>query len=380
MCIYFHTFATQIEALLRLAITTEGIQVGDYGSRTMMAFVDPLDVDLVETMAAKLRSIANSIKRVARIASDHESRQKRVVVSGFPAIAAFQAKYPNTRTCRSFTYATQRLLVECEGKLTCLVGALADLDAKTATKSNTGGGGSGQPVPFNREDFIRRCLNSPDQLSLVQVPVEGERSKESDSQKRARTEAERENLMANFERILEHYRNHVNWQYGLNKFPRASPKTHARMFKHLKDTMGLQPDALDYLRAGDDFMYPDADPTHERFYFFLIDVRTAFIAIFKFLGCGRLLKNGSIPFLTGVWREKRVRLLVISLLALFAVALLLGPVGILYLVEPRKEIAFLIMVLSDIAFAFILLALEIRLHHAFLGLAACTAVLVAVLL
>lgn len=71
--------------------------------------------------------------------------------------------------------------------------------------------------------------------------------------------------------------NRINWQYELRKFPRASTNTHDKVFKHLQSTSGLDPDALDYMRAHDDFIYADADPLYERFHSFLIYIRTAFV-------------------------------------------------------------------------------------------------------
>ncbi|KAI0913836.1 hypothetical protein F4823DRAFT_640379 [Ustulina deusta] len=228
---------------------------------------------------------------------------EQITVNGFPSIAALHARYPNTRTCRSFDYLNQRLTITYQYQLTCLLGALADLDVEDATKSETQGEKGSQPVPFDKEKFISRCLRSADQTTLVQIPSRGEGCEEDEGQKKDRVGAMRENIIANMERILEKYctaipvpfapsfprlanpprGSRVSWQYELRKFPRASAKTHCKLFKEIKEKSGLDPDALDYLRADDDFIYADADPLYERFYSLLIDVRAAFVVSYLVL-------------------------------------------------------------------------------------------------
>ncbi len=56
--------------------------------------------------------------------------------------------------------------------------------------------------------------------------------------------------------------------------------------------------------------------------------------------------------------------------------LVLAPVGILYLKVPQKEIAFLVVALFGLTFAFTLIAFDNRMSHVLLGLAAYSAVLV----
>ncbi|KAI0423382.1 hypothetical protein F5Y09DRAFT_350597 [Xylaria sp. FL1042] len=129
----------------------------------------------------------------------------QVAVKGFPSVAAYHATFPNTRICRSFDYPNQRLILTYQYQLTCLVGALADLDVESATKSETPGEKGSQPVPFDKEKFISRCLQSPDYMSLVQIPQKREGSEEDEQEKRDRIEAMRENLIANMERIFDKY-------------------------------------------------------------------------------------------------------------------------------------------------------------------------------
>ncbi|TGJ79768.1 hypothetical protein E0Z10_g8994 [Xylaria hypoxylon] len=203
----------------------------------------------------------------------------RITVNGFPSIAAFHAKYPNTRTCRAFEYLNHRITIRHQCQLTCLLGALVDLDIESARKSEIPDEKGSQPAPFDKDRFISRCLRSPDQISLVQIPLGDEGCEEDEEQRKERIEVMRENIFANTERIMDKYfkGNRINWQYELRKFPRASAKTHGKLFKYIKNMSGLDPEALDYLRADDDFIYADGNPLYEHLYNFLIYIRAAFV-------------------------------------------------------------------------------------------------------
>ncbi|KAI1283948.1 hypothetical protein F5Y07DRAFT_407494 [Xylaria sp. FL0933] len=203
---------------------------------------------------------------------------EQVSVNGFPSIAAYHATYPNTRICRSFDYLNQRLLLHHQYQLTCLLGALADLDVEGATKSETEGEKGSQPLPFDKEKFISRCLQSPDQVSLVQLPKIREKNEEGEEGKKERMEAMRENLGkygAHIGQILR-----VSWQNELRNFPRVSTKIHGKFFNMIKKKNGLAPAALDYFRANDDFIYADPDPLYERFHSVILHIRGAFIVGF----------------------------------------------------------------------------------------------------
>lgn len=128
-----------------------------------------------------------------------------VVVRGLPSIAAFHAKYANTRTCRAFHYPTQWLTTRYQSQITCLLGELASLDAEGAARGDAEGERGRQPTPFNKEKFISRCLRSPDQTSLIKVPRREEGCEEDEEQKKDRIDAMRENIAANMERILDKY-------------------------------------------------------------------------------------------------------------------------------------------------------------------------------
>ncbi|KAI0114542.1 hypothetical protein GGR51DRAFT_577587 [Nemania sp. FL0031] len=302
---------------------------------------------------------------------------EKVVVKGLPWIAAFHAKYANTRTCRAFHFLTQRLTTLYQCQLTCLLGALVNLDAESATGAETQGENGRQPVPFDTEKFISRCLRSPDQASLLQVPRRDDGCEEDEEQKRDRIDAMRENLVANIESIFDKYCNRVNWQYELRKFPRASTNTHEKTFKHIQDISGLDPEALDYLRADDDFIYADADPLYERFHTFLIYLRNAVARSVRTLSGGRIFADeNSPPFGRGAYSARAVQLSVQILMVISSSTLVLTPVGILYLDMPSRGIAFVIVALFGILFAFTLIAFDNRMSHVLLGLAAYYAVLV----
>lgn len=130
---------------------------------------------------------------------------ENVVVRGLPSIAAFHAKYANTRTCRAFHYPTQWLTTRYQSQITCLLGAIASLDAEGAASGDTEGERGRQPAPFDKEKFISRCLRSPDQTSLIHVPEREDGCEEDEEQKKDRIDAMRENLAANMERTFDKY-------------------------------------------------------------------------------------------------------------------------------------------------------------------------------
>ncbi|KAI3326010.1 hypothetical protein HD806DRAFT_520718 [Xylariaceae sp. AK1471] len=293
---------------------------------------------------------------------------ERIAVNGFPSVAAFHAKYPNTRSCRAFRFLNQKLLTLYQCQLTCLLGELVNLDVQGATESETPSGNHSQHVPFDKTKFISRCLRSSDQASLVQVPKDNK--EEDEEHEKDRIDAMRENLVANIERISSNYHNRVNWEYELRKFPRPSMKTHENRFRRIQNLGGLNPDALDYLRAIDDFIYADADPLYERFHSFLIWIRRAIVRSIKLLGCNRFIPQEHIPFGSGDYSAWKIRLLVKILMVVVSSTLVLIPVGLLYLVAPVKAISFLIVALFGLVFAFTLIGFDNRMSHVLLGLAA----------
>ncbi|KAI1126456.1 hypothetical protein F5Y10DRAFT_267119 [Nemania abortiva] len=302
---------------------------------------------------------------------------EKVAVRGFPLIAAFHARYANTRTCRAFHFLTQRLTTLYQCQLTCLLGALMDLDAESATRGEAQGENGRQRVPFDTEKFVSRCLRSPDQASLLQIPNIDDGCEENEEQKKDRIDAMRENLVANMERIFDKYCNRVNWQYELRKFPRASTNTHEKTFNHIKEISGLDPEALDYLRAEDDFIYSDADPLYERFHTFLIYIRNAVVRSVRFLSGNRIFADeDATPFGRRAYSARGIRLGVQFVMIVSSSILILAPVGILYLDMPSRAISFVIVALFGIVFASTLIAFDSRMLHVLLGLAAYYAVLV----
>ncbi|RWA04281.1 hypothetical protein EKO27_g10825 [Xylaria grammica] len=296
---------------------------------------------------------------------------EKVAVNGFPSIAAFHTMYPNTRTCRAFKFPNYMLITRYESQIQCLIDALVDLESKGARKDGS------QPVPFDKEKFISRCLRSPDQISLVKVPVRDEEREEDEEQKNERIEAMKENLYANLERILDKYFKQVNRQCELERFPQASTRTHRKLFKHIKSNIsGLDAEALDYLRAEDDFIYAEGDPLYERVHNFVIYFRAAFVKTVRFISCNRLLIDGHIPFGSGYYSVQRIALAIKSLTLIFNTILFLLPVGILYLGKPGKAMAFLVVAVFCVFFGLTLIAFGNGTDRVLLGSAAYGAVLV----
>ncbi|KAI0858655.1 hypothetical protein F4860DRAFT_485710 [Xylaria cubensis] len=304
---------------------------------------------------------------------------EKVTVKGFPSIAAFHTRYANMRICRAFDAVTQRLMTIYQCQLTCLLGALVDLDAESATRSPASGQQGSQPTPFDKEKFISRCLRSPDQISLVKVPTRdggNEGNEEDDEQRKQRIDAARENLLANIERIFDKYRDQINWQDSLRKFPRVSSNIHKRLFKHIKSMEGLDPDVVDYLRAYDDHIYADADPLYERFHTFLVYVRGAFVRSVKYLSFKTVFATEDVSFWKGAYNEQEIMIFVKILMVLACSTLLLVPIGIIYLLEPGKAVSYVIVALFDLLFSSTLIAFENSMSHVLLGVVAYFAVFV----
>ncbi|KAJ2993691.1 hypothetical protein NUW58_g1762 [Xylaria curta] len=310
---------------------------------------------------------------------------EKVTAKGFPSIAAFHSNFANTKICRTFDYVTAMLMTRYQTQITCLLGALAELDAEEGTQS----------APFDKEEFISRCLHPPDQRPSVQVPTEEEGIDRDEEKKKKRIDAARENIFENLGRVIRRYRMSllylallptssadvseeklITWQSGLGKLPRVSADTHKRLFNHIRSMDGIESDSLDFFRAYDDFIYPDGDTLYERFYTFLAYVRKALVKSVRFLSCKTIFADGGASFGRGAYGEQTIRRFVKLAMAITSSTLILTPVGVLYLCQPGKVVSFLVVFVSELAFTFTLLAFDTQMSHVLVGIAAYSAVLV----
>jgi hypothetical protein len=94
--------------------------------------------------------------------------------------------HANTNMHRAFSYGTKRLLIHYQCQITCLLDEIDNIDNQLTTQ-----------FPFDKENFISRCMASPDQTLLCGRPMDEELN------------TKRDNLLANLNTILKKYRKHL---------------------------------------------------------------------------------------------------------------------------------------------------------------------------
>ncbi|KAI3321805.1 hypothetical protein HD806DRAFT_536896 [Xylariaceae sp. AK1471] len=277
--------------------------------------------------------------------------------NGFSSVAAMHVQYPNTNTHRAFRIASQRLLTSFECQITCLLDEVDKIDSQ-------------EPLgfPFDKHQFIRRCMQSPNQGSLCEPPKEvGDLI------------TKREYLLANIDCIFKKYRDLLHWEHDTNKFSRVSWKTHRHLADHIKESFPGDQSTLEYLRAMDDFIYADPNPPLERFQHLLLVTGNWLARLLRWLFCGTLRPRQGHSRQRVDYLEASFKVISNGLLAVIGSVLVLVPVGLLYLGHLGKPYSFLVVVLFGLTFTGLMLAFEPRTGHFFVGIAAYYAVLVAFL-
>ncbi|KAI8623708.1 hypothetical protein F5Y19DRAFT_491998 [Xylariaceae sp. FL1651] len=284
--------------------------------------------------------------------------------NGFRSIAAMHVRYPNTSTHRTFRYPTQMLLSYYECQLSLLLDELDKIDTEIDRAKNEP---QWQQFLFDKNEFIRRCLQNPNQLSICEPPKEGNLL------------AKRENLVANLNHIFKEYQDLFRWELDTHKFSRVSWKTQYYLAEHMKDFFGDDKSAVDYLRAIGDFVYTDIDPPIERLQHLILATTGWLGDCVRYLCCGTLLSSKGHTRQRVKYSRVHFHWLLKALIGLVSSALVLAPVGILFLGNLSKPISFVVVVIFGLAFTIIMLAFEQPTSHLLVGLAAFYAVLVAFL-
>ncbi|OTA76825.1 hypothetical protein M434DRAFT_383303 [Hypoxylon sp. CO27-5] len=204
---------------------------------------------------------------------------------GWPSLVTTKMYYPNHNSYRAFGPSTHTVLTSLEQKIDCIGNILDEMAFEDS-------GTEGKPLgslPFNREQFIDRCIQGIGHLP-TQPPG-------SDTSKLDRA-TQRDNLIIVQEILLEKYcelptqspfsthqraatiagteltRNMLSVTllhrlYDNKKFSRVSQRAHERSFEFARGYQGLNDESLAFMRYIDDFVYPDPDCVFRRFEYLL---------------------------------------------------------------------------------------------------------------
>ncbi|KAI0396981.1 hypothetical protein F5Y17DRAFT_416744 [Xylariaceae sp. FL0594] len=277
----------------------------------------------------------------------------------FPSIAAMHVTHGYTNMHRGFRYSTKRLLLYYQCQITCLLDEIDSLDNQLTNQ-----------FPFDRESFLSRCVESPDQASVSQRPLDEELNRK------------RENLLSNLDTIFEKYRRVMYWDVDVRgKFTKVSPKTHRALADNIRQYSKGDPYSLEYLRAMGDFVYADVDPPVERFQDLVRHLRLAIGT-----GIGRFLKKifwASVDPMRQPGNYKRTvnhpeSAFVMAAKPLMMIAagfMVKVPIGFLYLCEPSKPASFAVMAAYGFVVTIVALVVERRANHLMLGLVADYAII-----
>ncbi|KAI6090770.1 hypothetical protein F4821DRAFT_9973 [Hypoxylon rubiginosum] len=313
--------------------------------------------------------------------------------TGMPSIAANQMYFPNYNEHRIFKPETHATLTCFEQKIHCVANALDEMNFEDAKVE---GGQSLRSLPFDREDFIARCLQGPAYLSTPTPKFGSGRTSESSTDSTPESSAgtahesctgeldriaKRENLHTCLAILLKEYFTLLHMHHQNLKFPRVSRRAHEAHFRTARDREGLNNEACAYMRYIDDWIYPEPDPIFRRFENILYTRSKRLTQFLKHVCC--LFCFDPLPT-SASDDDPRVRYSLRGfdrffkgLLGLISMALLAAPVSILYLRTDLSRAAYLgVVVAFSGVFCCVMTAIETNTARLIVSLAAFFAVLV----
>ncbi|KAH9909733.1 hypothetical protein F4778DRAFT_11286 [Xylariomycetidae sp. FL2044] len=280
--------------------------------------------------------------------------------NGLPSLAASQMYYPTELSRRTFRCLTNRALTFDALRLSCIENKLHEFDLE----DQEGDEQLNKGLPFDREGFIARCLESPDESTLPRSrPSEGGRA------------AQKENLMMNARSILKDHFELSHLEYRNRKFAKVSRAAHEAQWRTARDVHDLKYEVYDLMRYADDSVIPDDDLLLQRFEHLIYTKRPWVAKALKFLCGGRELPtddDGKKRMIFDVWKFQWVSR---ALIGLLASSLLLVAIGLLYLVPMSKSWAFGVVVIFVNTFNFAFTFLEQKVSTVLVGDVAFGAVL-----
>ncbi|KAI1759963.1 hypothetical protein GGR53DRAFT_110357 [Hypoxylon sp. FL1150] len=391
------------------AIPLENVRSNTRGGSVPHTTSTPYSLHQPMTQQQTYSAMYDKVREAKRLAGEDADRfghfytdldVLKTLPKGWPTIAATKMYFPNYNSHRAFKLETHAVLTCFEQKIHCVANKLDEMNFEDA---EVAGGQPLRSLPFDREKFIARCLQGPAYLSTATPePSQDSASEpgtslasehntslipESGKNKLDRM-AEKENLLSCLEILLKEYYTLLHIHHENLKFPRVSRLAHEAHFQAARNRQGddMDDEACAFMRHVDDWIYPEPDVIFRRFETLLYTKSKGLTQFLKHLCC--LLCFDRLPSSSSSSEDDpRVRYSLRGfdrffkfVLGISSMALLAGPVSILYLETDWSRAAYLgIVVAFSSVFCFVMTILETNTARMIVGLAAFFAVLCAFL-
>ncbi|KAI0157382.1 hypothetical protein GGR57DRAFT_65172 [Xylariaceae sp. FL1272] len=302
--------------------------------------------------------------------------------NGFVSVSTMHSSAPNFNTHRAFRATGQRLMLQLESQISCLLDEVRKIDELLPTH----GPDAADPRSFwqyDKEAFILRCRQGVDYSTVPRPLASHNQASTSQATDQRDLMTQRENLLSSITVLLREYRELLRWDHDLQNFRKVSQRSHLTIVEHVRDRFGLTNDqatsegyldgGLGYLRDMDDFIYVDSDAPPEFFQRLILNPKIS--KIIRFLCCGT--RRFGFPETEGEIPAERLLITLRALMGFLGSLIILAPVGILLLVNfGHKWLEFVVVLVFGLAFGFIFFFFESRANYFFVGIAGYCAVLV----
>ncbi|KAI2641743.1 hypothetical protein GGS26DRAFT_586140 [Hypomontagnella submonticulosa] len=280
--------------------------------------------------------------------------------TGWPSISATQMFCKDHDSFRSFRPLTNLVLKYYEQKIWAIENKLDEMNFKDAEAE-------GRPLrsfPFNREEFLSRCVQGAGHLpTQPSKPVENTLGRET----------EKNNLIVASSVLLREYYSLLHSQHEIKKLPQVSRSAHEQHFKEARGFQGLDDEACAFMRYMDDFITTEPDYMFRTFESLLYKSPPWVVNFLKRFCC--LFGGADDSLLT--YSLQPFEVFFKTLLVLALLALLITPVSILYIAVGWTRAQYLaVVIVSSTLFAGAMALFEPRTAHLLVGITAFFAVLV----
>ncbi|KAI1262206.1 hypothetical protein F5Y18DRAFT_430442 [Xylariaceae sp. FL1019] len=302
--------------------------------------------------------------------------------NGFVSVSSMNSIAPNLNTHRAFRVTGQRLMLQLESQISCLLDEVRRIDELLPTH----GPGGTHPRSFwqyDKEAFILRCKQGLDYSAIPKPLASHSVASTSQASDQNDLTTQRENLLSSVSILLREYRELLRWDHDLQNYRKVSRRSHLTIVKHIRDRFSLPDDqpnyegyldgGLEYLRDRDDFIYVDSGAPPEFFQRMILNPKIS--KIIRFLCCGN--PRLGFPETEGEIPAQRLLITLRALMGFLGSLIILAPVGILFLVDlQQKWLEFVVVLIFSLVFGFIFFFFESRSNYLFVGIAGYCAVLV----
>ncbi|KAI1391080.1 uncharacterized protein F4822DRAFT_442216 [Hypoxylon trugodes] len=283
---------------------------------------------------------------------------------GWPSIAATQMYLPDFNCHRGFTSLIHRTLTFYELRIHCIEDKLDELDFE----DDEANGNQLRSLPFDKDQFIARCLQGAGHLPTKLSPDQTNR------------EAERENLIISSGNLQREYFQLLHMQYENKKFAKVSRRVQEAHFNDAQIFEHLDNKARAFMRYIDDFLNFEPDYVFQRFETLFYTNSRWVQNILRHICCIGRNKSSPTSSADGVrptYSLRPVKLFVKTFLVLGNLALLIIPVSVLYLrIDLSRGQKLAITAASSVCFSIVMATFENRTAHLLVGITAFFAVLV----